>query len=575
MSSANVTVEELPGVSDNGRTMSTNKSTEDPLKQAVYEYAVPLLVLACVISTVSNLLVLVSLRWLRRSINPTLSLSLSLTFADAYASFMCGLGFVVNSYLPVVNHSLHQCFNLVLEALRLSGLVAAALNLLALSFNHYIGILRPLHYASTVTRRSAYIGIVLLWAVPLMLFFTYFSIVSGQGFQSSDCADLRFLRQSRFSVLLGMLFTIPLMVMMFIYMHIFFIIRQHKIGMLGQGAASTTNSNGQNVICKKTSSNASVTTSLTSSTCTQASRRLQNVKAVYTTLLIIGTYLVGWMPAVFYYVFTCTDSCPFPITQISLRLRISMGVIVNALIVLKSLVDPFIYAARMPEISEALYCMFHCRLRTNFRPTCAPSYNRHGHYQFNRPAPSLPKPSLATPLRGERRPRECTDMNNLNHNGSVLRHQTATKHHQLYHVDLIGVATAAPGHCNVVNNAATSTVVAAVAIGNNDSSRRNDNKTRENALASIEVNPAYIKQCNQQEQLELQLDHKYSVDDAAAVSISSLECKQRIEENLLPASGQQSATAMLTSSLRRCSHRRVVSGTHLPYKDQKIRGAAL
>lgn len=189
---ANSTV--ATSISDNSGNSSVVATTAavsevdgEQVKQAVYDFAVPLLVLACVISTVFNLLVLVSLRWLRRSINPTLSLSLSLTFADAYASFMLGLGFVVNSYLPLKNLGIGQCFNLILEALRLSGLVAAALNLLALSFNHYLGILRPLHYASTVTRRSAYIGIVLLWAVPLMLFFTYFSSVPGQGFQSTDC----------------------------------------------------------------------------------------------------------------------------------------------------------------------------------------------------------------------------------------------------------------------------------------------------------------------------------------------------------------------------------------------------
>ncbi|XP_022702752.1 alpha-1D adrenergic receptor-like [Varroa jacobsoni] len=395
-------------------TLIGSEADGEQVKQAVYDFAVPLLVLACVISTVFNLLVLVSLRWLRRAINPTLSLSLSLTFADAYASFMLGLGFVVNSYLPLKNLGIGQCFNLVLEALRLSGLVAAALNLLALSFNHYLGILRPLHYASTVTRRSAYIGIILLWAVPLMLFFTYFSSVPGQGFQSTECQVIAFLRQSRFSALLGMIFTVPLIVMMLIYMHIFFIIRQHKIGLFGQGAVTTmTTAQGRHVVCKKTSSNSSVTTSLTSATCTQASRRLQNVKAVYTTLLIIGTYLIGWMPAVFFYVFTCTDSCPFPITEISYRTRISVGILVNALIVLKSLVDPFIYAARMPEVSEALYRMFRCRPRTSFRHVRGPSYNRHGsnhlnNYNFNHSAPYCPKSPPGILVRGGSQQADCT-----------------------------------------------------------------------------------------------------------------------------------------------------------------------
>ncbi|XP_003738331.2 lysophosphatidic acid receptor 1-A-like [Galendromus occidentalis] len=356
-------------------TAGAEVADEEQQMRKVYDFAVPLLVLACVISTLFNLIVLVSLRWLRRSINPTLSLSLSLTFADAYASFMLGLGFVINSYLPLLNVEIHRCFNLVLEALRLSGLVAAAFNLLALSFNHYVGILRPLHYASTVTRRSAYIGIVLLWAFPLVIFFTYFSSVPDQGFRSDECSNFAFLRESRFSVLLGMLFTVPLVVMMFIYFHIFFIIRQHKIGLFAQTSSR------------------------------HASRRLQNVKAVYTTLLIIGTYLAGWMPAVCFYVFTCTDSCPFPVNKLSMTTRISGGILVNALIIAKSLVDPFIYAARMPEVSEALSRMFRCRPRPTFRHARAASYNRNFN---NNSTPCFPKSPIGTPLRGDSQRTDCT-----------------------------------------------------------------------------------------------------------------------------------------------------------------------
>ena len=79
-----------------------------------------------------------------------------------------------------------------------------------------------------------------------------------------------------------------------------------------------------------------------------------HAKALFTTLLILGTYLICWMPAVLYFAFTCVDHCPFPITQINLKWRIIFSFIANGLVILKALVDPFIYTYRMKEMKSAL-----------------------------------------------------------------------------------------------------------------------------------------------------------------------------------------------------------------------------
>lgn len=50
-----------------------------------------------------------------------------------------------------------------------------------------------------------------------------------------------------------------------------------------------------------------------------------HTKALVTTLLILGTYLLCYMPAVIYFALTCVDSCPFPITNMDWRMRISIG----------------------------------------------------------------------------------------------------------------------------------------------------------------------------------------------------------------------------------------------------------
>lgn len=79
-----------------------------------------------------------------------------------------------------------------------------------------------------------------------------------------------------------------------------------------------------------------------------------HAKALVTTLLILGTYLLCWMPAVVFYALTCIDHCPFPITTINYRWRIIISFLTNGLVILKAFVDPFIYTYRMKEMKSAL-----------------------------------------------------------------------------------------------------------------------------------------------------------------------------------------------------------------------------
>lgn len=297
----------------------------------VYSFAVPVLLVGCTLAFFFNATVLMSLRWLRRPMSPTLCFSLSLTFADALSAVLLGTGLLLNSYLPIYGISLgskERCIVLILEVFRLSGLLASALHLLALAVNHYVGILRPLHYAAMVTRRSSELAILVLWIIPVLIFFIYFAAVPGEGLQSKDCVEVGFLRRRGFSVTLSVLFALPLMFMTVIYSHIFVVIQRHRAGLVSFPSA----------------------------------RQLRrSVKAAYTTLWILGTYLLGWMPAVVFIVLTCTE-CAFPIFQVPMSTRMTLGILTNALIIGKNLVDPFIYAARMLEVKEALQRMMHCRV---------------------------------------------------------------------------------------------------------------------------------------------------------------------------------------------------------------------
>lgn len=95
-----------------------------------------------------------------------------------------------------------------------------------------------------------------------------------------------------------------------------------------------------------------------SSTATGANNPANNAsshtKALYTTLIILGTYLVCWMPALCFLVLTCVDGCPYPLFTLSIRKRVILSFINNSLVIIKSMVDPFIYIYRMKEVKNAL-----------------------------------------------------------------------------------------------------------------------------------------------------------------------------------------------------------------------------
>lgn len=318
---------EITKVADNASSgASTNGYAEEIAE--LYRIIIPVLLSTCLLSFFANLLIVLSARWIRRRrLSPNLLLSLSLAGADAFASLIVGLGLVINSLLPVALgiqlDPSSYCLVLALEALRLGSLVSTALHLLALAANHHVGIAKPLHYARIVTRRAILLCATAIWVCPIAFFFIYFSAVPNDGFQSHGCFHHEFLLYSPFRITISVLFFLPLIAMTVIYAHIFAIVRRHQ-----------PQNNSSSI------------------------RRLQrNVKAAVTTLLILGAYVLGWMPAVIVFALTCLD-CVAPFPSIPLQVRVPVGVFVNAMIAARCLADPVLYLVRMPEVRDALRAMF-------------------------------------------------------------------------------------------------------------------------------------------------------------------------------------------------------------------------
>ncbi|CAL1680360.1 unnamed protein product [Lasius platythorax] len=318
---------------------STNISNQiENVDGVLYLYGAPPLILFCVISIAVNIKVLISVFWIRRPLSPTLYISLSLAGADAFSSSALGIGLIMNSFIPNglgIKLKGVDCFLLVLEVVRLGGVIITVFHLMALAVNHYLGILRPLHYLSILTYKNTTILLILLWVLPISFFAVYFNLVEDDGFQSEGCKESVFLSHKQFRMLFSSLFFGPFGLMVCIYIHIFCIVKKHQATRLRFRRA------GSSVHGR------------TSEAMRSNSRQMtQNVKAVHTTLYILGSFVIGWMPAVIVYMLVCND-CILQLNGVSMHTTFFIYAVINGLIILKTLINPIIYAARMHEIKVA------------------------------------------------------------------------------------------------------------------------------------------------------------------------------------------------------------------------------
>ncbi|KAK6629334.1 hypothetical protein RUM43_003151 [Polyplax serrata] len=78
----------------------------------------------------------------------------------------------------------------------------------------------------------------------------------------------------------------------------------------------------------------------------------RNLKAIWTSLLILSTYIICFMPAVLHFYLICYD-CYFKFDAVGTKNLIVSSSITNFLLIAKYLLNPLIYASRMQEIRAA------------------------------------------------------------------------------------------------------------------------------------------------------------------------------------------------------------------------------
>ncbi|VDP43019.1 unnamed protein product [Soboliphyme baturini] len=296
-------------------------------RQNAYAVAVPIFISICVLVMVSNLLVLVTLRWVKTKPTSTLRFTVSLAISDVWTSTIVAVSLVYNSYITVVYRlSISACVALTFEGIHTGGLLTGTLHLLALSVNHYIVVSQPFLHHKILSTRNTLTVIVLLWVIPPVALLLCFASIENQGFRSPDgkCTDVDFFHKLEFRL------TISIIILLFIVM----------MSLLYIAVLVFLNKEAKKFLIKQHCSNS------------QRIRRMRNT--LVTTLIIWGTFVVGWIPTSLIFVLTCS-TCLFPYSQTSAyNVVFFISILANLCILLKSLVNPIVYAIRIPEIRTVM-----------------------------------------------------------------------------------------------------------------------------------------------------------------------------------------------------------------------------
>uniref|UniRef100_A0A914WYU9 G-protein coupled receptors family 1 profile domain-containing protein n=1 Tax=Plectus sambesii TaxID=2011161 RepID=A0A914WYU9_9BILA len=317
--------------------LSSNQTSEmDRLKLLYYPIIIPPILFLCLLSILANGIILLSVRWLHRTPSPLLMLTISLCVADFWLGIQQSVNFVLEGYLPhVLGIKVHQapCQDLMMEAVRCGALITSVLHLFALASNHYIGIVRPLHYKNMMTPEVTYAIICFIWFLPTVSLIIFFGLKSNDGFINIKCNRTNFYFDFSFRLVIGSIFIIPLILMFFIYAHIgVLLIRRRQNPYLSAHMP--------------------------------AKQLRRNLKAATTTTLYLGTFTVFWMPSVILSLLICPHGCPIEASSFVAEhpaVLLVIGSVMQVSVVLKALCDAAIYAARVREIQFAI-CTMHARL---------------------------------------------------------------------------------------------------------------------------------------------------------------------------------------------------------------------
>ncbi|EGT59380.1 hypothetical protein CAEBREN_19150 [Caenorhabditis brenneri] len=288
-----------------------------PFENNLVNFSAVTMTITSITALIVNLYLLNCARYLRRPVSVNLRLCVFLLACDA----LCSLCYIFTYLINIFFSHFSNCASLLLEVIKMSTFTSSVVTLFALAFNHYVGIVYPLH-RNAITPKTVKWTIILAYVVPLSIYLSIFTIFPGglrapiafAFFDREGCQGNLIYRNNVFRLSLVCPFIFFIAMLSFLYLHILIHMRQISRDPL------LSNNN----------------------------YRRNNRKLLITILLLAGSASVGWLPTSLTFVLPLMFNVPR-------RARLYFGILAQFLHVVKLLADAFIYARRLIEIKYAIY----------------------------------------------------------------------------------------------------------------------------------------------------------------------------------------------------------------------------
>lgn len=318
--------------------------------RASYILSRPYYIIALIFGTlaiIANISSLAAIYQIRKSMPSQFRILISLLASDLVIdfSFMCHISnnVIHPPYQPGYGSWQYRlksrCSYMIIKALNNTGLNITLLNLMAMAIDHYIAILMPFKKMKLMSKRRTNIMIVILWTIAVLSGFSdFFSPITAVSWVSTNATNLNFCEliwlsdyQEEF-IMFGIVI-VCMLSMLYMYLHIYCEIK-------GKTKRDTVND----------------------------IKAHRNNRALVTTLFILGTFAVCWLPiCIFNVALIIITRCSMDVVHDITPLLTKIDRYLYDLMLLNTLCDPIIYTIRMDEVRRGYFLLFNRFFSMNSR----------------------------------------------------------------------------------------------------------------------------------------------------------------------------------------------------------------